>query len=584
MIERGYTGRLVLVVSLLTLVWAGLGTRLVFLHLGSNESLRARIESIRKVEEEIPVGRGRILDRHKNILALDLPVKNVCADPQTILADGHLQFIGAQLARMLQLDPAMVLTRLNRPNRRFEYVKKFVPEDTAEKIERMQLNGIFMRETSTRYYPHNSLMCHVLGFSNMEGVGSAGVEQRFNTYMKGRTGLLISEKDGHRRELYNRRSLEIDPEQGADVQLTLDQNIQYMVEKVLDAAMQEYRAKGAWAVVERVGTGEILALANRPAYDLNLYRTTPTDKMLNRAIGYVFEPGSTFKVGVIAAALNEGTVTPEEIFDCENGAWHYMGRVLHDFHPYGNLSVADILKKSSNIGAAKVALTLGEARLEKYLRDFGFGCPTGLDLPGEEGGILFPRSKWSKLSMSRIPMGQGVGVTAMQMLNMLCCIANNGFLMKPYMAQSIVDAEGHTVARMDPEVVGHPIREDTARLMQKLLLRVTEEGGTGAKARVNGYPVAGKTGTAQKAIPGGYSSEANIASFMGFIPADNPEVGIMVIVDEPQPIHTGGQVAAPLFSAIASQVVRYLDIPSGTNSAVIVNEELLPSEEYVEDM
>ena len=568
MTNRTYTWRMLLVVVVLALVWVGLGTRLAYLHLGPNERLRTRIADIRKVEQQILVGRGRVLDTHGNILALDLAVKNICADPKVILENGHLQFIGSRLAYLLQLDPAVVMARLNRPNRRYECIKKLVPDDTARQIARMQLRGVFFEDASARYYPQGSLFAHVVGFSNLEGVGSAGVEQRMDSNLRGRPGLRISEQDGRRVEVYTRRSLEIAPQEGADVYLTLDQNLQYIVDKALDAAMEQHSAKGAWVIIERVKTGEILAMASRPVYDPNAYRTADESQMLNRTIGYVYEPGSTFKVGVIAAALNEGRVRPEDVFDCENGMWIYQGRALKDFHPYGRLNVADILKKSSNIGAAKVALKLGERDLERYLRDFGIGRPTGIELPGEEGGILRDRSKWSSLSISRIPMGHEVGVTSLQMVNLLCCIANNGFLMKPSVIRRAVDAHGRTIMEFTPEVLSHPIREDTARLMQKLLARVTEEGGTGTRARVPGYTVGGKTGTAQKAIPGGYSDSANIASFMGFLPAENPEIAIVVVVDEPQPLHTGGVVAGPIFAEIASQAVRYLDIPPSTPEGV----------------
>ena len=569
--------RKVLVVLVLATAWVGLGARLLMLHLGQNEGLRSRVEQIRSVVQEIPVGRGRILDCHGNILALDLAVKNVCVDPGVINSNGHVNAVGVHLARLLQLDPAMVFTRLNRPNRRYECLKKFVQEDTADEIKRMQLKGVFFEDASARYYPKGSMFCHVVGFANMEGVGSAGVEQRFDSYLRGHSGLRISEKDGKSREVYSRRSLDIQPQQGVDVYLTLDQNLQYIAEKALDKALEEFQAKGAWAIVERVKTGEILALASRPAYDPNLYRIAQENRVLNRPIGYVYEPGSTFKVAIISAALNEGTVDPEDVFDCENGMWVFQGRPLRDYHPYGRLSVADILKKSSNIGAAKVALTLGERRMENYLRAFGMGKPAGIELPGEEGGILRARTKWSKISISRMAMGHEVGVTSLQMLGMLCAIANNGFLMRPTIVQRMVDAEGRTVMEFAPEVVARPIREDTARLMQKLMSRVTEQGGTGTKGHVAGYSVAGKTGTAQKAIPGGYSDSANVASFMGFLPAESPELAIIVVVDEPQPLHTGGLVAAPVFREIAEQAVRYLDIPPATSETSVAKVEKDPS-------
>lgn len=572
MTEQQHRLRIALIMLGLFALWSGLAYRLVKLHLGSNEELRKRVARIRTVEKKILVGRGRILDANGSVLALDLPAYHVCVDPQRIMEKGHAYFVGFHLGRLLELPPAMIFDRLGRPGRRFEYIKQFVPDDTARLLHRMQLTGVFFEDATQRHYPKNALMCHVLGFSNVEGIGSAGVELRMDSLLKGREGLRITERDGLKREVYMRRSLEIAPQEGADVYLTLDQNIQYRVECVLDAVIENFQARGAWAIVQRVRTGEILAMASRPAFDLNQYRDATEEQLLNRCIGYTYEPGSTFKIAVIAAALNEGTVTPETVFDCENGRWFYKGKILRDFHPYGKLTVADILKKSSNIGAAKIAMTLGEQRLEHYLREFGVASKTGIDLPGEESGVLRPSRQWTSLSITRIPMGHEVTVTALQMLNIACAIANDGFRMRPSVVQKVVDARGNTVKTFAPEVMAHPIREDTARLMCRLMTRATEEGGTGTRARVSGYTVAGKTGTAQKVLPtGGYSETANVSSFVGFLPAERPEIGIIVVVDEPRSAQrTGGYVAAPAFSEIASQVVRYLAIPpSDTNTTTV---------------
>ncbi len=567
MTDRRHIWRTVLVVLVLVAAWVALGVRLTMLHLGSNERLHQRIDKIRKVEKEIMVGRGRILDCRGNDLAMDVSKKDVYVDAERILKNGDARAVAFQLARGLQMDPKVVFDRIAihrviKTGRNCVLIKPSVAEEDALRIQRLQLDGVFFKDVYTRLYPKNEMFCHVVGFVNMEGVGSAGMEQVMDESLRGRPGLLISEKDGKQIEVVTRRTLDISPQPGVDVYLTLDQNLQYIVEKALDAAIVEHKAVGAWAIMERVRTGEILAMASRPAFDPNNYRGATEAEMRDRAIGYVYEPGSTFKVAVIASALNEGTVTPDQIFDCESGAWVYQGRTLRDYHPNAMLSVADIIKKSSNIGAAKVAVTLGKERLYTYLKAFGFGQPTGIALPGEEGGILHDVKNWYPISITRIPMGQGIGVTAMQMLNMLCCIANNGYLMRPAIVRRIVDAKGLTIQEFVPEVMAKPIREDTARLMQKLLARVTEEGGTGTKARVDGYTVAGKTGTAQKPVNGHYSDSANIASFMGFLPAENPELAIMIVIDEPQPLHTGGQVAAPIFQEIASQAVRYLDVPS----------------------
>jgi len=557
MIERRYTWRILLLSILVLAAWVGLGIRLAFLHLGEGDELRERVLLRRRIEQKIRVGRGRILDRNGEALAMDLAVKTVCVAPREVIEKGHVRFVAAHLARLLNLDPDRLVTRINRPRVRGMYVKQFVRPEVAESIAAMQLTGVYFEDASARYYPQNELMAHVVGFANAEGVGSAGVEQRMNRYLRGSPGLLISEKDGRHRELYGRRLLDIAPREGAEVQLTLDVTAQYIVEKALDRAYHEHHAEAAWALIERIRTGEILAMASRPSYNLNDYRKSTGEQRRNRAISVNYEPGSTFKVAIIAAALNEGVVTPDQVIDCENGYWVYNHKPLRDYHAHGKLTVADVLKKSSNIGAAKVALMLGPERVERYLRQFGIGRRTGIQLPGEESGILHGRRHWSGISITRIAMGHEVAVTALQMLNLVAAIANNGFLMKPYVIRRIIDDEGRTLYEAQPEVMGRPIRADTAATMRKLLRRITEEGGTGRRAALDDYAVAGKTGTAQKLVNGTYSSSANVASFVGFLPAEDPELGIIVVVDNPQPLHTGGRVAAPVFKEIAEQVMRY---------------------------
>jgi cell division protein FtsI (penicillin-binding protein 3) len=562
MTDRRYAWRVLAVTVTVLAVWVGLGARLAFLHLGPNDHLRAKVTRRHRVEKDMLGQRGRILDRDGNILALDLAVKHVIADPERIRENGQSSRIGFYLAHMLDLPPAMVFARLNRPGRRWECIKKSVHQDVAGQLERMDLDGVSFEDFSARNYPLGSLMCHIIGFANAQRVGSAGVELKMDKYLRGRPGVRVGQKDARGREVYAKRDLEIESQPGADVYLTVQQNLQFMVEQALDAAMEEYQAKGGWVVVERVRSGEILAMASRPGFDLNEYGKTPPDIWLNRALGVVYEPGSTMKGPALAAAFNEGIIRPEDLIDCHNGYWKPPNlRGLRDHHAYGYLTVADVLKKSSNIGTAQITMKLGARRFDEYMRAFGFGVKTGIDLPGEEAGILHPRSKWSGLSITRLPIGQGVAVTALQMLNAYCCIANDGFLMRPYVVQRVVDANGLTVIEAESEVVGRPIREDTAKLMRQLLTRVTEEGGTAVRAAVEGYNVAGKTGTAQKPIPGGYSDTDHVASFVGFLPAEQPEIGIIVVIDEPRGEHGGGRVAGPVFREIAEQAVRYLDIP-----------------------
>ncbi len=569
MTDRGYIWRATAVAVALLAGWGILVVRLGMLHLGPNESLKARVRSMRNVEERILVGRGRILDRNGQLLALDLPVKNVCVDPAVVLSNGQARAVSAQLARVLDLPPAQVFDRVNRPGRRYEPVARLVREEVAVKVERLKLPGVFFEPLTTRYYPHDALACHLLGFSNKEGVGSAGLEQRWDPFLKGRPGLRQSERDGQRREIYTRRTLEIEPQEGADIHLTLDQNIQYFVERALDAAMTNFHPEAAWAIVEEVRTGAILAMASRPAYDLNGYNETSAGTRLNRAVGVNYEPGSVFKVGVVAAALNEGLIATNDQFDCENGMWFYAGRPLRDFHPYGILDVTGILRKSSNIGAAKIAVMLGPERLHRYLSEYGLGRPTGLEVPGEEAGQLHPVADWSKLSITRVAMGHEVAVTALQMLNVLCCIGNDGFLMRSHVVQKVVDKNGVVLRETKPEALARPITERTAVLMRSMLAEVTREGGTGTKAAVKGYNVAGKTGTAEKIVAGHYVKDANVSSFMGLLPAEKPQIGIIVVLDNPQPLRTGGVTAGPVFAAIAEPVAHYLDIrPLDANELV----------------
>ena len=564
MIDRGYIWRTTLIVVALLLVWGGLAVRLGVLHLGPNDVLRERVRKMRTVEEQILVGRGRILDRNDRLLALDLPVKNVIVEPEVVLSNGQARAVSAQLARVLGLPPAAVYARVNKPGDPYEPVARLVREEVAAQVERLQLKGVYFEPQTTRYYPHGKLACHALGFSNKEGVGSAGIEQRWDAYLKGRPGYRQSERDGAKREIYTHRTLEIDPQEGADVHLTLDLNIQYFVEKALDAAMTNLNAKAAWAIVEEVRTGAILAMASRPDYDLNDYNKTSADVRLNRAVGENFEPGSVFKVGVVAAAINEGIVSTNDLFDCENGMWFYAGRPLKDFHPYGNLDVTGVLRKSSNIGAAKIAVLLGDQRVHRYLSAYGLGRPTGIEVPGEESGILNPVEKWAKIDVTRIAMGHSVAVTALQMLNILSCIGNDGFLMKSHVVRKVVDKNGVVLLENKPEALARPITERTAALMRQMLAEVTREGGTGTRAAVAGYSVAGKTGSAEKIVDGRYVKNANVSSFMGLLPAERPEIGIIVVLDNPTDpatgLRTGGITAAPVFAKIAEPVARYLDI------------------------
>jgi cell division protein FtsI/penicillin-binding protein 2 len=563
--------RFALCIAVFLTAAAGLGVRLALLHVGPDTGVRARVQQARTFEREIKAPRGNIYDAagKANILAIDLVLKDVCADPKVIAASTNLLRIVDILSQHLDIPADEVASMLNCPERRYKRIKAAIHQEEAdrlaESLDAAGLKGVFFRDVNLRYYPQRNFLCHLLGFMNYERVGCAGIELRRNSDLKGHPGHLRGKVDARRHELYRERGEYTPGERGSDVVLTVDQRIQHIVELALDQAMEEHHAKAAWAIVQRVTTGEILAMASRPDFDLNDYRHADDRVKLNRAISVNYEPGSTFKAIAFSAALADGTVTPDTMVDCEQGSWFYKGRPLRDYHAYDILSVADGLKKSSNILTAKLALSLGHERFHWYLKKFGIGSRLGIDLPGEEAGILAPVKKWYGVKATRVAIGQGVAATALQVLNAYCTIANDGYMMKPFVVRQVSDASGEITYAREPEVVRQVIPATTARTMQHLLGRVTEQGGTGRRARVEGYRVAGKTGTAQKPIPGGYSDTAHIASFVGFLPVERPEIGIIVVVDEPQPIHTGGRVAAPFFAAIASQTVRCLDIDPGVD-------------------
>jgi cell division protein FtsI/penicillin-binding protein 2 len=553
--------RCLLVTVFFTCVLMGLGSRLALLHFRAG-SQRVGLVDRKTIEQTVRVRRGAIVDciGRDGILAIDLSVHDVCADPQVISRNGTVDQLLEQVGKIVDIERDRVRARLVREDRRFAYVARFVRDPVVREVRTLGMEGVFFEEALRRHYPHHNFMCHVLGFTNLEGKGCAGIEQSCDRFLRGSSGLYETEVDGRRHRRYDRRTLHIAPQHGANVHLTIDQQLQYMAERALDRVVEQHAPLSCHVIIQRVATGEILAMVSRPGYDLNDYRNVSAGDRLNRSIGVVFEPGSTLKAATVAAALNEGVVTPDSRFFCENGLWSAFGRPLRDSHGYGELTVRDIVKKSSNIGSAKIAIRLGKSRLARYLSDFGLGQRTGIDLPGEEHGILHPVGKWPGIAITRISIGQGVAVTGIQLLGVYCTIANEGVRMRPYVIKKVVDPAGNVLRSTRPEVLSRPITRRTAGQMRDMLERVTEKGGTGRRAAVEGVRVAGKTGTAQKPEHGGYSETNFVASFVGFVPADAPEIGILVVVDDPAEEYYGGLVAAPAFREIAAEAVRYLDI------------------------
>ena len=587
------------------LIFFGISARLCLVQLKPEEWILRPVLEGRTLEFK-PVGnRGRIVDCNGEILAMDRVAYHVTIDPKYIHESGDPEAVAHYMSEEFGIPIETLQGYLARTNRQWIAIEKYVPEHRLKRFERraygsvytprvplengstnIYLRGVKLEETSVRHYPKGPLMAHVVGFSNKEGVGSAGIELRMDEFLRGKEGLRIGIKDGNSRELYGRREVDIPPEDGATVMLTLDQQLQYVVENVIERTCQEFHAKGVWAIVQRVQTGEILAMASYPTYDLNHYSKAPEEWRRNCAISYNYEPGSVMKAALISSALETKTVRTNDLVDCEGGYWRYCGAKLEDSHAHEELSVADVVKFSSNIGTAKIAMMMGEDSVYDHLRAFHFGSRLGVGLSGEEGGILYPVKRWSKISITRIGMGQEIAATALQMLSMLDAIAYDGIQMKPYVVKKVVAVDGTVLQEAEPEVLGRPISRTTAKKMQRLLARVTEEGGTGVKARVEGYSVAGKTGTAQKIRPkeegGGYYSRRFWSSFGGFLPAEDPQIGIIVVADDPVRYNSdgsarglhGGTVCGPAFREIAEFAVRYLRIaPDGERIYVVRPEE-----------
>ena len=571
-----HQGRFIEAVTILFLVLAGLGTRLAFLHFGAVN--RAKLVDLRSYQKEIDGKRGKILDRRGEpyLLATDFVLKDICIDPMGIRgfdeaneagSGMYAEHVTRELAEALELPIEEIEAKMAR-EKKFAYVLRKAKPELAAKVEALGLYGVFTREVAVRHYPHDDFMCHVIGFSNHEGVGSAGIEQRLDEYLRPVSGYVESVKNGKRKEMRHRRAQHVPAKDGANVELTIDQYVQDMVERALDKVIEEHNGEGAWAIVQRVQTGEILAMANRPSYDLNTFSSSDAMARMNRSIAFNYEPGSTLKVITFAEVLDRGLVNPKTMINCDNGLSMFGGRPLRDYHPYGLLTMEDCLKKSSNIATAKLAEMLGRKELYETFKKYHLGNRLGVGLPGEQAGIARHYKNWDGLSLSRMSIGQGIMTTSLQVLNVYCTVANQGVMMRPYVLRRVVDENGNVLKQQAPKEIARPMKPSTAEAMCKMLARVTETGGTGRRARIEGYQVAGKTGTAQKVINGRYSESEHMASFVGFVPAMEPQLGIIVVVDNPQPIHVGGVVAAPVFKEIAEMAVRYLDIPPSVDVAV----------------
>ncbi len=593
---------------LLVIAFCGLGYRLVDLQVQRHPRLLKEAQRNTDQVELLNPRRGDIRDIRGKLLATSLPAKTVFADPAFIgeyrsdiarAIAPHLRmsewtiFDSLKPAVRMRTNDNVVSLVTNRyvvlerkvpverwlqvsnamANLTFGEDEKKLPKKQRQFFRNLRKMGINADqvEDTIRVYPNKSLAAHVLGFAGtreieinnrraIEPVGIEGIELAFNSKLNGAPGWRISEKDRRQREIAMKRVYEIEPRNGLDVILTIDTGLQHIVEDELAKMVKQFEPESATVVVVRPATGEIAAMATLPTFDSNQPGVVPAGFRRNRAIMDVYEPGSTFKIVVVAAAYEERISKPTDMVYCENGSFTYAGKVLRDDHRLGWLSVEGVITHSSNIGAAKIGLKLGSNRLYSYVRRFGFGELSGVSLYGEVRGIVYPVRKWSGLSITRIPMGHEVAVTPLQITMAMAAIANEGKLMRPKLVDRLEDSSGQVAVRYAPEMVRQVISKKSAHRMVEALKTVVSTNGTAVKAKMEYYTAAGKTGTAQKAGAGGYVRGKYIASFIGFFPADRPELVISVIVNEPKTGYYGGQVCAPCFREIALRSANYLNI------------------------
>lgn len=613
--------RLSWLAALLALAFVGLGYRLTVLQVYRHETLAQKADGNTHREFLLEPRRGDIFDARGNLLATSVLVKKICADPSLIGV--HATEVARALTPVLQMSEGELRQKLvgklhtNDVGRvvtnQYVILKGKVPVETWEKVQatmaalsfgvdesklsklqrapyaQMRQRGVFAEDDQLRTYPNHNLAAHVLGFATSEEkdvadrivseiVGRDGIELTLNNRLSGVRGWRLTETDSRKRELITLREQDVEPRDGLNVMLTIDSVVQHIVEAALADAMEKHSPVSISGLVVRPRTGEILAMATLPTFDPNNPGGATPDARRNRVVCDVAEPGSTFKIVVVSGALNDNIVRLSDVFDCEHGHFSFAGKVLHDHESYGALTTEQIITKSSNIGAAKIGIKMREERLAEYIRAYGFGARTGIPLPGEVGGIVHPTKDWKKVSIAQIPMGQGIAVTRLQMMMAMCAIANKGVLMRPMLVDRLEDRDHNVVARYAPQKVREVVSDGAAEKMIEALKTVVSPEGTAPKAALEHYTAAGKTGTAQKVEHGVYAAGKYFSSFVGFFPADNPELCISVMMDEPD-MHKGyygGQTAAPVFKEIAEHAATYLNIRPENGSDGLTPDSIVP--------
>jgi cell division protein FtsI (penicillin-binding protein 3) len=583
--KLGKNSRLYLLGAMLLFWCLAICGRLVYLQIFRYGSFVKQAEHQQQREIPLSAKRGVIFDRAGKELAMSVLVDSAFAVPTEVK---DLPTAVSLITRITGEDHNVVLADC-RNHKTFCWVARKADDETIERIKSLNLQGIHFQKEPKRFYPARDLAAQVVGTVGMEDSGQSGIEHGFDDELRGRAGKMFISVDAHRQWFSD---VEKQPEPGESLVLTIDKNIQYIAEKELEQAIHETQAIAGTVIVEDPHTGEILALANRPTFNPNLRKQITPAALTNRAVSYVYEPGSTFKLVTISAALEEKLTNPDEVFDCQMGAIVYNGMRIRDSKPHGLLPVWGVLAESSDVGAIKIALRLGEGRFYKYIREFGFGQQTGIELPGETRGLTKPVSRWSKVSIAAISMGQEIGISPIQLAGLVSTFANDGVWVAPRIVAGKVDPgdapqPGMKSVAFHPGASRRVVSSYTAAQMRAMMQKVVLEG-TGRKAILEGYTSAGKTGTGQKVDPatGAYSKTKYVASFAGFAPLNNPQIVVGVILDSAVGLHQGGQVSAPVFRRVAQQVLEYLhaphDLPLSPNHQLLLAQAEMKDKDFEE--
>ncbi len=573
--------RLYILGAILGLWCVGICIRLTYLQVFRYGNFAERAQHQQQRTAELSPRRGIIYDRAGRELAMSISVDSVFAVPSEI---PNLPGTVSLISHITKSDPRELLAKC-RASKSFCWLARKADGDVADRIRSLNLRGIYFQKESKRFYPKRELAAQILGYVGMDDQGLSGIERQYEDKLQGKPGTMVISVDAHKKWF---GSVEKQPEPGESVVLTIDEQIQYIAERELAAQMQQTHAEAGTVVVENPHTGEILALANYPTFNPNLSREITPQRLKNHAVSDVYEPGSTFKIVTLAAALEERLTKPTEVFDCQMGSIVVNGMRIHDDKPWGNLTVSEILAQSSEVGAIKIGLRLGDDRFYRYIRGFGFGQQTGIELPGETRGLTKPVSRWSKVSIAAISTGQEIGVSPLQLAAMVSTIANDGVRLPPRIVAAATEPQlaPQTVAFHHGE--GFRVISPTTAAQMKQMMQGVVLTGTGRKAILEGYSSAGKTGTAQKVDPAthAYSRTKYIASFAGFAPINDPSIVVAVIIDSPVGPHHGADVSAPVFQRISQQVLEYLhtahDIELPPNRQVLMASRQINEKDNVE--